>query len=677
MLTKGSGFNIINIDANLHKKMRIRIFLCGKFIERAFMRMRRSALSYERFIKNKIGADIIKALEDALKSGKSGGRVILVFMCRKAYWLYRLYRMNKKNWDEEYGDVVIVTNRYVLKERKMPISEYDTIIIFDDTVSSGRSVKAAYDDIRRMHPNVTVKVKIAFSAHSKLEIKETLQKEANDESLASFFDNLEIYRVLLPDEMGWVSTQEILMFQESGIPYVVELPLVRDAQNADESNDYYAIDLSASEFEKMKKVGGFWSYVDYSYDFRECMTEGAYHMTKIHSGFFWYKDPNLNVILGQNAIQLIVKCTYSEYGNGRLKAVFTPFAVMNSMYFDDVWDMFCTLYEKTSYLKEEQIFYKEYMIYRKKGTGKFDKEYFGQLENQLGTVAYRAVVFFLSMYVFSLFRKMTDGILNQTMTVIDETHMREVYTSKFIKYVKEMEQWKPEDFFNKIKKLNVIVPVPLQNKFVHTKFQDKKIGIEEIVAQIRLEVLEKKDRLAGRKELAIEEIRDYVYMQLGEAEQNKKECMLIVSILQLLDQSIIGNSLWIEDGIVRRGFRYGENSDIIPLFGTTPYVQILMQDLYFFYIWGNTDRREESYQWFKNATRQLFKELRKKKKEDDILDRYISDEQLEYDELYYCRDCSDVGMMIRNKNCFSSINCSDTIKSVLENWLSCFADSWI
>lgn len=77
--------------------------------------------------------------------------------------------------------------------------------------------------------------------------------------------------------------------------------------------------------------------------------------------------------------------------------------------------------------------------------------------------------------------------------------------------------------------------------------------------------------------------------------------MLIVSILQLLDQSIIGNSLWIEDGIVRRGFRYGENSDIIPLFGTTPYVQILMQDLYFFYIWGNTDRREESYQWFKNA----------------------------------------------------------------------------
>ena len=68
---------------------------------------------------------------------------------------------------------------------------------------------------------------------------------------------------------------------------------------------------------------------------------------------------------------------------------------------------------------------------------------------------------------------------------------------------------------------------------------------------------------------------------------------------------------------------------------------------------------------------------RKKKKEDDILDRYISDEQLEYDELYYCRDCSDVGMMIRNKNCFSSINCSDTIKSVLENWLSCFADSWI
>ena len=127
------------------------------------MGRKEDTLSYNRFVINRIGADIIEAMDHALRSEGSGGRVILVFMCRKAYWLYRLYRMNRKDWEKEYGDIVIATNRYVLKEQRLPVSEYDTIIIFDDTVSSGRSVKEAYDDIKGMYPNVTVKVKVAFS----------------------------------------------------------------------------------------------------------------------------------------------------------------------------------------------------------------------------------------------------------------------------------------------------------------------------------------------------------------------------------------------------------------------------------------------------------------------------------------------------------------------------------
>ena len=642
------------------------------------MRESRSTLSYERFAGNKIGADIIRALDKALKNKESNGRIILVFMCRKAYWLYRLYRMNKNDWYREYGDVVIVTSRYVLKERQMPISEYDMIIIFDDTVSSGRSVKAAYDDIKGMYPDVNVKVIVAFSMRSKIELKETLQKEANDELFASFFENLEIYRVILPEEMGWVSSQEILTFQKSGIPYVIELPLVRNARDVDESNDYYAIDLSEDEFKKMKKVGGFWSYTDYSYEFPDCMTEGDYRTTEIHSGFFWYQDPDLNNIFGENEIQLIVKCAYSECEENRIKAVFTPFAVMNSMRFDDTWEMFCTLYEKTGYLKEEQIVYREYAKYKNESIDGNKERNFRQLERQLGTAAYRAVVFFLSMYVFSLFREMTEGILDQELTVVDEVYMREIYSLKFIEYVKEMENWKAEDFFNKIRKLNVICPVPMQNKFAHTKFRYIKNDLRGMVAQIRLEILEKKNEKTNQKKgLAIEEIRDYISVKLGDEDQSKKENLLIAAVLQMMDQSIIGNSLWMDNGIIRRGFRYGENSDVLPIEGFKPYIQILMQDLYVYYIWGNTDRRRESYQWYKNASTQLFKELWNKKKEDNILDYYISDEQMEYDELYYCNDNLVGRTMIENKNCFSSINCSDTIKSVLENWLRCFSDSWI
>lgn len=643
------------------------------------MGRKEDTLSYNRFVINRIGADIIEAMDHALRSEGSGGRVILVFMCRKAYWLYRLYRMNRKDWEKEYGDIVIATNRYVLKEQRLPVSEYDTIIIFDDTVSSGRSVKEAYDDIKGMYPNVTVKVKVAFSIRSKIELREILQKEVNDESFTSFFDNLEIYRVILPQEMGWVSSQEILAFQKTGIPYVIELPLVRDMQNISslaDVRDYYTVEVTEKEFKKMKKTGGFWSYSDYSYEFPDCMTAGDYYMTEIHSGFFWYHDPNLETILGKNGIQLIVKCGYSECDNGKIKAAFTPFAVMNSIRFEDAWEMFCVLYEKTDYLKEEQLIYKEYTKYAKKGCR--DEENYLRLERQLGIAAYRAVVFFLSMYAFSLFKKMTDSILDRKLTVMDEVYMKEIYTTEFITYVKEMEQWRPEDFLNKIRNLKTMLPVPMKNSFTHTRFRYIKNDLNGMGAQIRLEILMKKrGGIRQRKSLAIEEIRDYIAMKLADQEDGKRENLLIAVILQMMDQSIIGNSLWMDQGIIRRGFQYGENSDIV--FGAyfNPYIQILVEDLYLSYIWGNTDRREESQQWYKNAITQLFKELWNKKKENDVLDRYISDEQLEFAELYYGMGELDAGMMIENKNCFSSINCSDTIKTVLENWVRCFADSWI
>lgn len=50
-------------------------------------------------------------------------------------------------------------------------------------------------------------------------------------------------------------------------------------------------------------------------------------------------------------------------------------------------------------------------------------------------------------------------------------------------------------------------------------------------------------------------------------------------ILQMTDQSVIGNSLRVEDNIIYRGYRYGENSDVVLPFRNS-YIQFIVEVFY-------------------------------------------------------------------------------------------------
>lgn len=107
----------------------------------------------------------------------------------------------------------------------------------------------------------------------------------------------------------------------------------------------------------------------------------------------------------------------------------------------------------------------------------------------------------------------------------------------------------------------------------------------------------------------------------------------------------------------------------------------MVSALYFYYVWGNDGKKEKAIENFPKLCIMLFEELERKINENDILERYISREELEFAKEYYCMegvnyyDYQDI--IIGNKECFTKINCSETINSVMLNWMFYFCDSWI
>ena len=97
-------------------------------------------------------------------------------------------------------------------------------------MNTGRSLYQIYEFIMRMNPNLEIKMVVACAPESKLELKNKLMMQEDDSALVErFFESLTICYYVGIDEIGWISSQEIFMYQQEMIPYVIELPFIRPA----------------------------------------------------------------------------------------------------------------------------------------------------------------------------------------------------------------------------------------------------------------------------------------------------------------------------------------------------------------------------------------------------------------------------------------------------------------
>ena len=630
---------------------------------------------YEFFSRDKRGYMTVKSLKSVLdKAGAENAPVI--FMCRKAYWLYRTLRCYSQEWDKKYGQLVILSNRLIIKEPDELLNKgYHVVYVFDDTVNTGRSLYQIYKILKAMKPEFEVRLVVACAPESKEALKEKLivqEKGENPELIEEFFETLSIGYYVNIDEIGWISSQEIYMYQRELIPYVIELPFMKEETDTKivqwTDKNPYVINLTKQIFRSLCISGTQWDYVDNSYFWPDRLENGRIDRV-IHCGFFHYHNIYVDKSLGDYAPELIVKCRYEETEEGKIQAVFTPFAVMDSISMEEAWKMFSCFYMNTNYFKKKKEVY-DFLQRSNNNT-----EEYRQSREQLGVAVFRANVFFFSLYVYRVFERMVSRVINCSL-VLDDEYMKESFSEDFIKYVDKVSKWEPEDFLNKIRRLEPISKISVKNQFRNIRYEYIKNDAEGMLAQVRLEILRRKREKSENIFIPIEEIKDYVFDKTLDKDLKTRNQILLSIILQMTDQSVIGNSLRVDDeNRIYRGYRYGENSDVVLPFRNT-YIQLVVETFYdnCQMISGyNSDKARQIY--FK-LIEIMFRELKVWVKEQNYLDVFVSRQELEWGSLYYSDKQADIDTLINNKTMLMKDGRDGIMEMFFLKWIDGFSNSW-
>lgn len=630
---------------------------------------------YEFFSRDKRGYMTVKSLKSVLDKAVAEN-VPVIFMCRKAYWLYRTLRCYSQEWDKKYGQLVILSNRLIIKEPDELLNKgYHVVYVFDDTVNTGRSLYQIYKILKAMKPEFEVRLVVACAPESKETLKEKLivqEKGENPELIEEFFETLSIGYYVNIDEIGWISSQEIYMYQRELIPYVIELPFMKEETDTKivqwTDKNPYVINLRKEIFRSLCISGTQWDYADNSYFWPDRLENGRIDRV-IHCGFFHYHNIYVDKSLGDYAPELIVKCRYEETEEGKIQAVFTPFAVMDSISMEEAWKMFSCFYMNTNYFKKKKEVY-DFLQRSNNNT-----EEYRQSREQLGVAVFRANVFFFSLYVYRVFERMVSRVINCSL-VLDDEYMKESFSGDFIKYVDKVSKWEPEDFLNKIRRLEPISKISVKNQFRNIRYEYIKNDAEGMLAQVRLEILRRKREKSENIFIPIEEIKDYVFDKTLDKDLKTRNQILLSIILQMTDQSVIGNSLRVDDeNRIYRGYRYGENSDVVLPFRNT-YIQLVVETFYdnCQMISGyNSDKARQIY--FK-LIEVMFRELKVWVKEQNYLDVFVSRQELEWGSLYYSDKQADIDTLINNKTMLMKDGRDGIMEMFFLKWIDGFSNSW-
>lgn len=618
---------------------------------------------FDSFTKDRAGKRVMKALENTLDKAVAENAPV-IFMCRKAYWLYRVFRMYSDLWKREYDQLTILSNRFIYKEDVSEVLNGNVVYVFDDTMNTGRSLFKSYIQLKETYPDIReLKMLVACTAVFPSEIRNYIGDE--DAQAEAFQRSLSIYDYVKAEDVGWLSSQEILMFQKMLIPYVIELPFLSSNSQAMDEKNPYVVTLPRHKFKELILVKENWRYVDNSYQWPNCLDEKDDPEVTVNCGFFVFSDSFLPGILGKYTPHLIMKCAYRDDGNDNTECVFTPFAIMDSIKFADAWKMFQCLYEDTAYLKKLENQYAE----AKKADDSNGME-------RLGTAIFRANVYFYSMYIYSQFNRMLLLNIGEELKLCID-YMSESFSSEFISYAEEMSKWKPEYFLNKIIFVNKVPVLPGVNTFEKIVFHYLKNDIKGLSSKIRLEILRRKRENKDKNKafISIEEFKSFVNDETKEFTEEKRTEYLIRMILQMTDQSVIGNSLQLQGDIIYRGYQYGENSDVVLPFGNS-YIQLLAENLYDNCCFNLKNIGQDIYETFMKIFPVLIWEFKAFVSEKGFQETVLRKDDEEGCAQYYKKEYFDAKFTIDNKRSIMKRLRNPIAEEIIKEWMRDFINSW-
>ncbi len=480
-----------------------------------------ATMDYEKDLRTFFGEFIYEKVSDV---------EIVILITKKAYWSYKVLK-DERSGSDLHTDVKWYSDRYF--QKKVEFSEFDgkKIVIVDDTINTGKTLKSFYDFIRKYCPLADVTPMVCYvNGESIVNSKE----EGNE-----FWEKLIVKEEVTPEKIGKMCVYETWRFHNQLVPYIVDLPVVRDATK---KGIDFSVKISREKFERISYGNSVWSYSENSYDLMPGYRQKF--------GFFEFIDGLVYKKFEPILQDIVIKVQYLENA-GQVLCVFTPFAFLESVKADELYQCFRILFGETEY-----------------GRNLLETPSDDGLMTNYYTAMYRAVVYYLSMYAGVKFLKFLN--LDMELELVNEGEFSEQFYQSINKIFPMMNRY---EGFDESKFISQLALMPKFSRVYYA--EDNMINHIENNLSKYLNVewrgffydnIISTMKGSDTKVLYItERFREILKMKLKAEDDREVQYAISKEMLEALNKSLLTNYLEYDKTTktVYRGYKHGENIELL------------------------------------------------------------------------------------------------------------------
>lgn len=533
-----------------------------------------------------------KEIADNNASGLKGRECVLLLNTRKGYWVYKIFQK------EEPGDAVkVYSDRFLQKMLDFTELKGKIIYLADDTLIQGHSLLETYEILAR-EVDEDFLCPVVFAMCDTVDVA---QKRRSATGIAkSFWDRLKYYLLMSEDEISELCITETQLIHSEGIPNMIDLPFLRDSGRANSQMDFQ-FRLTKQQFKILQRKREKWTF-----HFNENSVEDK----NVLLGFIMQmENEQLFQETKEFVYDFVMEGTYIEDGNDGVLIVLTPFAILKSMSKDFLLDLWETLIDREG---------------DSAGNAGPDSAGDDVTDRNRWIRYHRECVYVLSMMVAESFRREVAeeaGIKFE----YDYDILKDHFPQDMIEKMRQTEKSIKDDenlFWDRLKKVSCRKndcicgkKEPENNRADKIRYDQAKAYKEtwQILKDTKDEfiLLQSCGQTSEQKPTSlleigrIEKLLDDKFEFVSVQERRYALTRVVVTILR---SSVCGNKLEISPDrkCLMRGFRYGENSDLLlPFFDLFFYwAVILLVSKY------EMDGAERRYADFTAKLRRRYEELK-------------------------------------------------------------------
>lgn len=570
------------------------------------------------FLNTISGQRICCSLQKVLQLAKENNAVV-IFSSQTSYELYRLC----KQYDALPKDLInniVIPIRYV-KSLHEKTWNGRPFFLLDIVSADGMTLFQGYKIIRKQYPDSKITPILLFSSVNKQELKEWSQND--NSSLADvFIQDLKTEYQIPHSSIGRLSYELSYMFQNQMNPYAYAFafPVILNCNyeyNHQETKTYQSyLTVPKEVLTDFRKSSGEWKYVDSSYFVDDI--KGEYVVTKrISCGFFRYQNMDLYFNIGNLVEALIVNCRYESLNNENVAVVFTPFAVIKSIEYENALEICRKLYVGT-----------------KLGSWFENEENKPSCELLLVSISS-----FISIYIWMMFRDKVKLYFNvpDIKTKIELMSNDDVCQNT-IETVYELGRMEVQSRIIQVCKIRGICTSNIKTHDILAAD-----SFEKAYQLLFDQFLETKRESRNNGFISVDQMRELIDCNSKCLNNDQRQRLFISSLLQMLDKGILEPQILYKNGVILNGFRLCELGEIaLPFYN--PYI---MYAVYVHYLHCVTSENvKESYF---AGIQHVFQKLRELLKENDSIHVLFDEDILNKNERYFSDNRTNLCALVENK----------------------------